>query len=135
MNDRERIEALSRYTGLNLKRLAEEIGLKTHQTLYDIRKGKHGISKDLAEKIQAKYLNINIGWLLTGDGEMIKPAATQNNENGDNINGHSVTINKTQGDYLEIIKSLTAQLAVSQQQVSVSQEQMNRLITIIENKL
>lgn len=135
MNDRERIEALSRYTGLNLKRLAEEIGLKTHQTLYDIRKGKHGISKDLAEKIQAKYLNINIGWLLTGDGEMIKPAVTQNNENGDNINGHSVTINKTEGDYLEIIKSLTAQLAVSQQQVSVSQEQMNRLIIIIENKL
>lgn len=135
MDGKEIIEALSNYTGLNLKRLAEEIGLKTHQTLYDIKKGKHGISKDVAEKIQAKYLNINLSWLLTGEGEMLKTTISQNNNNGDNINGHSVTIHKTEGDYLEIIKSLTNQLSKSQEQISKSQEQIDRLITIIENKL
>ena len=135
MDGKEIIEALSNYTGLNLKRLAEEIGLKTHQTLYDIKKGKHGISKDVAEKIQAKYLNINLSWLLTGEGEMLKTTISQNNNNGDNINGHSVTIHKTEGDYLEIIKSLTNQLSKSQEQIFKSQEQMDRLITIIENKL
>ena len=134
MTDKERIEELSRHIGLNFKRLAEEIGLKTPQTLYDIKSGKHGISKDVAEKIQAKYLNISLSWLLTGDGEMLNPIVNQTNTSGDNIQGHSVTINKPEGDYLEIIKSLTSQLSVSQQQISVSQEQINRLITIIENK-
>lgn len=135
MTDSERIEELVKFSGLNIKRLAEEVGLKTVQTLYDIRNGKHGISKEVANKIKGKYLNINLNWLLTGEGEMIAGTVTQNNENGDNINGHSVTINKTEGDYLEIIKSLTSQLSKSQEQISKSQEQMDRLITIIENKL
>lgn len=127
MTDSERIEELVKYSGLNIKRLAEEIGLKTVQTLYDIRNGKHGISKDVANKIKGKYLNINFNWLLTGEGEMLC-GVVQNNENGDNIQGNSVTVNKAEGDYLEIIKSLTSQL-------TKSQEQMDRLITIIENKL
>lgn len=134
MTDSERIEELVKYSGLNIKRLAEEIGLKTVQTLYDIRNGKHGISKDVANKIKGKYLNINFNWLLTGEGEMLC-GVVQNNENGDNIQGNSVTVNKAEGDYLEIIKNLTSQLSRSQEQISKSQEQMDRLITIIENKL
>lgn len=89
MTDKERIEELSRHIGLNFKRLAEEIGLKTPQTLYDIKSGKHGISKDVAEKIQAKYLNISLSWLLTGEGEMLNPIVNQTNTSGDNIQGHS----------------------------------------------
>ena len=32
--------------------------------------GKHGISKELADRIKAKYLNISISWLVTGEGDM-----------------------------------------------------------------
>ncbi|MBQ7820357.1 MAG: hypothetical protein IJ341_11745 [Bacteroidales bacterium] len=70
MTDSERIVALKNFTGLNFSKLAKEIGLNTVQTLYDIKNGKHGISKEVADKIQGKYLNINIEWLLTGKGEM-----------------------------------------------------------------
>ena len=126
MTDSERIKEFRKFTGLNFSKLAEEIGLNTVQTLYDIKNGKHGISKDVAEKIQAKYLNINIAWLLTGEGEMlIENPVVQNNQHGDNIHGHSVTVNKTEKDYIEIIKTQAEQL-------SKSQEQIDRLLSIIE---
>lgn len=57
---------------------------------------------------------------------MLNAKVIQNNESGDNINGHSVTVNKTEKDYLEIIKKQSDQL-------SKSQEQIDRLLSIIEN--
>lgn len=134
MTDSERINELVKYSGLSIKRLAEEIGLKTFQTLYDIKNGKHGISKDVANKIKGRYLNINLSWLLTGEGEMLS-GVVQNNQNGDNIQGNSITINKRDGDAHDMIMSLITQLSTNQQQISKNQEQIDRLITLIENKL
>lgn len=71
MTDSERLIMISKYAGVSLNKLAKEIGITTPQTFYDIKAGKHGISKDLAEKIQARYLNISMAWLLTGEGEML----------------------------------------------------------------
>lgn len=72
MTDKERIIELKKYTGLSFRALAEEIGLKSVQTIYDIKNGKHGISKDVAERIHAKYLNLSMSWLLTGEGSMFE---------------------------------------------------------------
>jgi phage repressor protein C with HTH and peptisase S24 domain/plasmid maintenance system antidote protein VapI len=71
MTDIEIITKVAEYTGLSFNKLAKEIGLTSPQTFYDIKAGKHGISKELAEKIQARYLNISEAWLLTGNGEML----------------------------------------------------------------
>ncbi len=71
MTDIEIIAKVAEYTGLSFNKLAKEIGLTSPQTFYDIKAGKHGISKELAEKIHARYLNINEAWLLTGNGEML----------------------------------------------------------------
>ena len=68
--DNNRIEILMRHLGMNARKLAMSVGVSP-QTIYDIQKGKHGISKDLAEKISAKYLNVSRLWLLTGEGEML----------------------------------------------------------------
>lgn len=70
MTDSERIIALKNFLGKSFRQIATEAGLATVQTLYDIKNGKHGISRDVAEKIQARYLNINKRWLLTGEGPM-----------------------------------------------------------------
>lgn len=136
MNERLKIFINSLIVNLRVKSQADfasKIGIARSQ-LSEILSGKRKVTESLVNKIHTSYPYLNKEWLTNGEGEMMI-GVIQNNENGDNINGHSVTINKTEGDYLELIKSLTAQLAVSQQQVSVSQEQMNRLITIIENKL
>lgn len=136
MNERLKIFINSLIVNLRVKSQADfasKIGIARSQ-LSEILSEKRKVTESLVNKIHSSYPYLNKEWLTNGEGEMMI-GVIQNNENGDNINGHSVTINKTEGDYLELIKSLTAQLAVSQQQVSVSQEQMNRLITIIENKL
>lgn len=77
MNDSERIREVERFLHLSTRALAFEIGLKNPQTLYDIHKGKHGISKSVAADITAKYLNIDYKWLLTGEGEMLRPSAEE----------------------------------------------------------
>jgi hypothetical protein len=46
------------------------IGLKRAENLYQIKKGRNSISKDLAELIAGKYSNISKSWLLTGEGAM-----------------------------------------------------------------
>lgn len=71
MTDIEIITKVAEYAELSFNKLAKEIGLTSPQTFYDIKAGKHGISKELAEKIHARYLNINEAWLLTGNGEML----------------------------------------------------------------
>ena len=53
MTDSERIKELKKFTGLNFSKLAEEIGLNTVQTLYDIKNGKHGISKEVLDECTA----------------------------------------------------------------------------------
>lgn len=128
MTDSERIKWLEEFTGLSLNKLSSELGLKTPQTFYDIKNGKHGISKDLADKIKAKYLNINIGWLLTGKGEKLISSVVQNNQTGDNINGDSVTVNKSETDkFIDTIKECHELLRKKD-------EQIDRLLTLLERK-
>lgn len=67
----ERLEALRKFTGMSLKRLAEEADIKTTQTLYEIKKGKHSFSTDVATKIQKRWPEISRGWLMSGEGEML----------------------------------------------------------------
>ena len=135
----ERLRMLVNFLTINLlvksqADFALKIGIAKSQ-LSEILSGKRAVTQKLVNRIHSIFLNVNPNWILTGEGEMITGNITQVNESGDNINGHSVTIHKTEGDYLEIIKSLTNQLSKSQEQISKSQEQMDRLITIIENKL
>ena len=72
MSDFERLKMLLEHIGISANRLSKEIGLSSPQVFYDIKAGRCGISKDLARKIQDKYLNIDMAWLLTGTGSMIK---------------------------------------------------------------
>lgn len=110
MSDFDRIEEVAKIENLTLNALAKKLGLKTSQRFYDIKAGKHGISRELAETIQAKYLNINLSWLLTGEGEKFIPdtktakidSATGQIENADI---HQLIVNNT--TLTDAIKNLT----------------------------
>lgn len=71
MTDWQRLEQVVKWTGLSTNAFAVSIGLKRSENLYQIKRGRHGISKDLAEMIARKYPDINRAWLLTGQGEMM----------------------------------------------------------------
>lgn len=70
MTDWQRLEQVIKMAGLSTNAFALAIGLGRSETIYQIKRGQHGISKALAQRIVQKYPDINIAWLLTGEGEM-----------------------------------------------------------------
>ena len=80
-----RLERVIKWTGLSINSFALTIGLKRSENLYQIKKGNNGISRDLAELITAKYPSVSKGWLLTGEGEMLKNGIAHETDNGTTI--------------------------------------------------
>lgn len=63
----ERLKRVIRYSGLSTNAFARAIGLKRGENLYQIKKGNHGISRELAERIHKYYPLFSVEWLLLGD--------------------------------------------------------------------
>lgn len=122
MTIKERTYLFIEYKGITVKKFEELCGL-SNGYISSMRKG---FGSDKLNNVLTMFPELNREWLLYGEGEMLNPKVIQNNQNGDNIQGHSVTVNKTEKDYLEIIKRQSEQL-------SKSQEQIDRLLSIIEN--
>jgi hypothetical protein len=57
---------------INITILADEINEKK-ATLYQVTSGRNGISKRLANKIKDRYPQVNINFLLKGEGEPVMP--------------------------------------------------------------
>ncbi len=53
---------------------ARYIGLPRGENLYQIKRGNNGISRDVANRIVAKFPQINKLWVLTGEGQMFAPS-------------------------------------------------------------
>lgn len=70
LDDWQRIERVVRWTGLSVNSFARNIGLNRAENLYQIKKGNHGISKELSEAVSAAYPEVSRAWLLTGEGDM-----------------------------------------------------------------
>jgi len=85
------------------------------------------------DKISSEYPDLNINWLKTGEGDMIKSVVNQNNVNGDNIQGNNVSVNKSQTDhFIDLLRAKDKQIDKSQAQIDRSQVQIDRLIGLIE---
>lgn len=104
MNDNQRIDELKKHLKLSSNALAKALNLKSPQIFYDIKAGKCGISKDLAMKIQDKYFSVNMAWLLTGEGEMLKENVQKektNQQGGINIPDDVWSVIKNQSESLK----------------------------------
>lgn len=122
MTIKDRVYAFIDYKGITVRRFEEVSGL-SNGYVSSMRKGFGG---EKLNNVLRSFPDLNREWLLYGEGEMLNRNIIQQNQNGDNIHGNNVTIEKTEKDYLEIIKSQAEQL-------SKSQEQIDRLLSIIEN--
>lgn len=98
MADYQRIEELLKYLGMSARAFALALGLKNPQIFYDIKAEKCGISKELATKIQERFLNISAAWLLTGEGNMLKESATNVGEISGSGNTVGMTVCQTIGE-------------------------------------
>lgn len=134
-NKKTTIEIIADNERLTLAGLAKVIGA-TSQNMYDISKGKSkSVSLKIADKILAAFPQYSRTWILTGEGEMLKSpppdpqAAIVNNQVG---NGNRFENNPTVERFLDELAAQRELTREAQQQLSKSQEQMDRLITIIE---
>lgn len=121
MSIKERTYQFIEFKGITVKRF-EELCKLSNGYVSSMRKG---YGDDKLNNVLTMFPELNREWLLYGEGDMLNPPIIQNNQNGDNIQGHSVTVNKTEKDYLDIIKAQS-------EQISKSQEQIDRLLSIIE---
>lgn len=69
-NNWQRVEAVIRWANMSTNYFARHIGLARGENLYQIKRGNNGISLDVADRIVAKFPQVDKLWLLTGEGQM-----------------------------------------------------------------
>lgn len=126
MENKDRIDNLLKHLRLSARKLSILLGLNNPQIFYDIKSGKCGISTNLANRIQEKFPEISKSWLLTGEGEMLIGNITQSNNGVANVIGDNHINNNLSDELSLLIKNQIEQL-------KKKDEQIDRLISIIEN--
>jgi transcriptional regulator with XRE-family HTH domain len=73
----ERIKQLIDSAGVNPNEFAKKLGYNRSQAVYDMLNGKAKPSFDFFEKLlHSEYsVNLNLKWLILGEGEMVKKKA------------------------------------------------------------
>ena len=67
-----RFEDIAKHYGLTIRGLSAKLQMKSPQGFYDMKSGKvQGISRKILDAIQFNLPEINVSWLLTGEGEML----------------------------------------------------------------
>ncbi len=59
-----------KWANMSTNYFARHIGLLRGENLYQIKRGNNGISRNLADMVVTAFPEINLLWLLTGEGEM-----------------------------------------------------------------
>ena len=73
MSEAERLEAYRVYRRMSKKEFATFIGYNTVNSLHGLLNGSKSISAKVIKHIALNCPDINIKWLLTGEGEMLIP--------------------------------------------------------------
>lgn len=68
----ERMESVIKWANMSTNYFARHIGLLRGENLYQIKRGNNGISRNLANMVVESFPEINLLWLLTGEGEMLR---------------------------------------------------------------
>lgn len=72
MDNWQRLEAVIKWSNMTTHSFAIAIGLNRSENLYQIKRGRNGISKGLAKRICTLYPQIDYVWILTGQGVMLR---------------------------------------------------------------
>lgn len=130
MKGYDKIKNILDYLHLNTLTFSKDIGVNAQQ-IYDIKSGKIlNISAKLAAKIVAKYPQININWLLTGEGAMLAGEAPsrqvgQTNSGGDNISATHSTVN-TAAAAADTLRAQQRQISDLMEMVKTAQQLLEK---------
>lgn len=134
----EKLRMILDFTKLeSLQQLAEEIGANK-QNMYDITKGKCGISKNMKERSLDRYPNISKDWLddlsdvMMINSPSITTHATGNSKASVNINSNNSGDKnpQTASSDSELVENIT-KIAVLEKENQMLREQIEFLKTLI----
>lgn len=119
------------HTGLNAKAFSDSIGKERPQWLYNVLNPENpsGLSSRMVDMICETYPEFSRSYLLTGEGTLIKTDKAENIQQ--NINSSHITQNGNVEASASMDKLINV-LAEQSQQVTKAQEQIDRLITLLE---
>ena len=130
---KERTIEFIRHKGIKMKTFEEKCGLSTGY----VTSMRSGYGPEKLRNVLNAFPELNREWLLYGEGEMLNkgiadPGNTSivNNQVG---NGNRFENSHTVERFLDELAAQRELTKEAQQQLTKSQEQMDRLITIIEN--
>ena len=66
-----RLERVIQWANMSVNSFGKQIGLTRSESLYQIKAGRFGISHNLAKRITDRFPEISLGWLLSGEGQML----------------------------------------------------------------
>jgi hypothetical protein len=135
MTVKDRVREFVKFEGITMSQFERMCGLSVGY----VNAMRVSFGKNYLNNVLKQFPKLNREWLLYGEGEMLKSGnfsqnqekVTQNNENGDNIQGQNVTVqSNTQSNVDEFLAIIKQQA----NQITKSQEQIDRLISIIEKR-
>ena len=96
------IQNLLDHLGIKAPTLASEVDV-LYRRVYDIQSGKtRKVSGDLANKIVARYPDISLHWLLTGEGEMLRKAEDKAEDKPSRIESNVRPVLEGEREWVEI---------------------------------
>lgn len=125
----EHLKEFFKEKGLTQMKVAEITG--TQQSyIAALLNGSKQFGKKQAQK-WGDIFGLSPNWLLTGTGEMCSNSSSviQQNQNGDNINGHSVKVEQKTN-----IEKMLDTIKECHELLRKKDEQIDRLLTLLENK-
>ena len=129
---KERLIAYLKYKGVNNSEFGRIIGV-SNAYISSIRKS---IQPDKVEKISTNFPDLNMSWLIAGDGSMLKSPISQT-ANGDHNtqvagNANHVNNSSTLDKALDEISQQRQLVEKSHELTANAQRQIDRLLAIIE---
>ncbi len=128
----ERIYQLIDYKKDSVYKISKEIGVSNGY--FSKTKAKNGsVGGDIIEKIVNYYTDVNVEWLITGKGEMLKTSTQSivqngnaNINNGHNVSGQGNVIKQTNNELMEIIREKDRQIAEKDKQIAMLIEKISK---------
>lgn len=114
-----------KFKGITMKTFELRCGLSTDY----VTSMRKGFGADKLNNVLTAFPELNRDWLLYGEGEMIKSSVTQTShgDNSPNIAGNGNNVNTS-----PTIDKAIDEIAEQRKLVAKSQEQIDRLLAIIE---
>lgn len=130
MNIKGRFLEFISYKQLSKRKFQESIGVSNSY----IQNISNGIGAEVLQRIKASYPELNTDWLMTGEGDMLKPIQNVSEISnstivGANVNGNGNNISNNDANNISGMIELQKGY---QDMMRKSQEQIDRLLIVIE---